>query len=312
MESYRITSRDEQEFLAKYDIGMFERPSVAVDMAVFSVLGLTGDKESVRNTENYRKLPEKKLKLLLIRRASYPYKDCWALPGGFCTKGENVSETAYRELKEETNVESAYLNPVGIFGEEGRDPRGWIISNLYLALMDGGICKLRAGSDAWEARWFQIVFSEKEIGRDIQENSATIEREYTLQLLCEDGDSAPIRLEAVVCERKCFQNYHETTEYKIIKNTGFGFDHAKLITCAILRLRESVEKDGRIVFDLLPETFTLTQLQKTFEIILDKKLLTANFRRKMADYCIETEQSVEGAGHRPAKLFKRNLEAFYR
>lgn len=312
MERYRITSRDEKDFLAQYNIEAYERPSIAVDMAVFSILGIEGNGEPMRNAENYRKLPEKKLKLLLIKRGSYPYKDCWALPGGFCRKGENVSETAYRELKEETNVSSAFLKSIGIFGEEGRDPRGWIISNLYLALMDGDTCKLRAGSDAWEARWFQVTVSQKEIKRDIQENSVTIVKEYTLQLLCEDEDREPIQLDAVIREEKQFQNYHETVEYEIVKSTGFGFDHAKLITCAILKLRESVEEDGRIVFDLLPETFTLTQLQRVFEIILDRKLLVANFRRKMADYCVETEQIVEGAGHRPAKLFKRNLETFYR
>lgn len=312
MERYKITSRDEKDFLAQYNIEAYERPSIAVDMAVFSILGIEGNGEPMRNAENYRKLPEKKLKLLLIKRGSYPYKDCWALPGGFCRKGENVSETAYRELKEETNVSSAFLKPIGIFGEEGRDPRGWIISNLYLALVDGDTCKLRAGSDAWEARWFQVTVSQKEIKRDIQENSATIVKEYTLQLLCEDEDREPIQLDAVIREEKQFQNYHETVEYEIVKSTGFGFDHAKLITCAILKLRESVEEDGRIVFDLLPETFTLTQLQRVFEIILDRKLLVANFRRKMADYCVETEQIVEGAGHRPAKLFKRNLETFYR
>lgn len=312
MERYKITSKDEEDFLAQYDIEKYERPSIAVDMAVFSILGMGGTEEAMRSAGNYRKLPEKKLKVLLIRRGSYPYKNCWALPGGFCRRGENVSETAYRELKEETNVSSAFLKPIGIFGEEGRDPRGWIISNLYLALMDGEICKLRAGSDAWEARWFQVTVSQKEIKRDIQENSATIIKEYTLQLLCEDGDREPIQLDAVIREEKQFQNYHETIEYEIVKNTGFGFDHAKLITCAILKLRESVEEDGRIVFDLLPETFTLTQLQRVFEIILDRKLLVANFRRKMADYCVETEQIVEGAGHRPAKLFKRNLETFYR
>lgn len=312
MENYEITSKEEKEFLKQYDIAKFERPSIAVDMAVFSILGMSNAEDAVRHTDNYRKLPEKKLKLLLIKRASYPYKDCWALPGGFCQKDENVSETAYRELKEETNVESAYLKPIGIFGEKGRDPRGWIISNLYLALMDGGNCVLRAGSDAWEARWFEVNFSQKEIKRDVEENFATIENEYSLELKCEDKDTEQIQISAVILEKKSYQNYHEIVEYQIMRNEGFAFDHAKLIVCAVLNLRNLVEKDGRIVFDLLPETFTLTQLQKAFEIILDKKLLVANFRRKMADYCIETEQIIEGAGHRPAKLFKRNLETFYR
>lgn len=312
MEHYKTVSREEQDFFKQYDITKFERPSIAVDMAVFSILGMTGDEARIRDAENYRKLPEKRLKILLIKRASYPYKNCWALPGGFCRKGENVIETAYRELKEETNVESAYLKPIGIFGEEGRDPRGWIISNLHLALMDGEACKLRGGSDAWEARWFEVIFSQRVIRREIGENFAVMENEYDLQLTCQDVDAEPIKLGAVIREKKHFQNYHESVEYRVIKNAGFAFDHAKLIAYAILNLRNLVEEDGRIVFDLLPEVFTLTQLQRVFEIILGRKLLTANFRRKMADYCIETEQIIEGTGHRPAKLFKRNLQTFYR
>ena len=46
--------------------------------------------------------------------------------------------------------------------------------------------------------------------------------------------------------------------------------------------------------------------------MLDKPLLAANFRRKVNDYVVETEQIVEGAGHRPAKLFKRNVGEFYK
>ena len=63
--------------------------------------------------------------------------------------------------------------------------------------------------------------------------------------------------------------------------------------------------------DLLPERCTLYSLQEAHEIILDEKLLTPNFRRKMAPLVIETDEMVTGPGHRPAKLFRRNLEAFY-
>ena len=80
---------------------------------------------------------------------------------------------------------------------------------------------------------------------------------------------------------------------------------------SILYLQKTVENDFKMGFDLMPETFTLTQLQNAFELILGKKLLAANFRRKVNDYVIETDQIIEGAGHRPAKLFKRNVKAFY-
>ena len=50
----------------------------------------------------------------------------------------------------------------------------------------------------------------------------------------------------------------------------------------------------------MPEKFTLYQLQEVHEIILDRK-----------PFVTETDESAAGAGHRPAKLFRRNLEAFY-
>ena len=118
MNNYKMSS-EEKEFLKQYDITQFERPSVATDIAIFSIL-----QEGVN--ENFRKLPKKSLKLLLIKRANYPYKDCWALPGGFCRSDEDVYKTAKRELFEETNVENAYLQLSGIFGEIGN-----IYSSVY-------------------------------------------------------------------------------------------------------------------------------------------------------------------------------------
>ena len=109
-------SREEKEYLARYSITEYERPSIAADMAVFTIMG-NQEKGTVRDKENYRKRPEKKLKILLIKRGSYPYKDQWALPGGFCQKGEDVLEAARRELFEETQVKDAYLNLAGVFGE---------------------------------------------------------------------------------------------------------------------------------------------------------------------------------------------------
>lgn len=296
-------SQEEKEYLKQYDITKFDRPSVAADMAVFTVMGDTKE-EVVRDKGNYRKLPEKKLKLLLIKRGSYPYKDRWALPGGFCRKGEEVSDTAKRELFEETQVGDAYLQLAGVFGEVGRDPRGWIISHTFLALFDGRKCRLRAGSDAWDARWFDVELVQEQIEEQLKKAI------YRLVLTNNDEDEQ-IRLEAVISQEKSFLQFQVNTDYRIETEEGFAFDHAKLITYALLHLRKQAETDGRIVFDLMPEYFTLTELQNACEIILGKELLAANFRRKMADYVVETDKMSEGAGHRPAKLFKRNLQSIF-
>ena len=296
-------SQEEKEYLKQYDITKFDRPSVAADMAVFTVMGDTKE-EVVRDKGNYRKLPEKKLKLLLIKRGSYPYKDRWALPGGFCRKGEEVSDTAKRELFEETQVGDAYLQLAGVFGEVGRDPRGWIISHTFLALFDGRKCRLRAGSDAWDARWFDVELVQEQIEEQLKKAI------YRLVLTNNDEDEQ-IRLEAVISQEKSFLQFQVNTDYRIETEEGFAFDHAKLITYALLHLRKQAETDGRIVFDLMPEYFTLTELQNACEIILGKELLAANFRRKMADYVVETDKMSEGAGHRPAKLFRRNMQSIF-
>lgn len=302
-------SREEKEYLERYDITEFERPSIAADIAVFTVMGNRRE-ETVRDKENYRKRPEKKLKILLIKRASYPYKNQWALPGGFCRAGEDVCDTARRELFEETRVKDAYLNLAGIFGESGRDPRGWIISNTFLALFDAEKYQLRAGSDAWDAKWFEVEF-EKEEETEKQEGD-TLERKtaYRLNLINRE-DKEPILLQAVIRVDKRLRRFKVETAYTVEKEQGFAFDHAKIIAYALLYLRKQVETDGRIVFDLMPEYFPLADLQTAFEIILDKELLTANFRRKMADYVVETDKMIEGAGHRPAKLFQRNLRSVF-
>lgn len=84
-------------------------------------------------------------------------------------------------------------------------------------------------------------------------------------------------------------------------------DYAKIIAYAINTLRENLNY-SMLAFELLPEYFTLTDLQTVYEKILGKELLTANFRRKIADYVVETDEKVEGVGHRPSKLFKRNMD----
>lgn len=302
-------TQEEKEYLAQYDITKFDRPSIAADMAVFSVMGSRAE-ETVRDSGNYRKLPEKKLKILLVERASHPCKGCWALPGGFCRKGEEVSDAARRELLEETQVTDAYLQLIGVFGEEGRDPRGWIISHTFLALIDGEKYRVRAGSDAWDARWFEVGFEKEKTIEEQDKDSVLKKTTYRLRLTNNDKEE-PIVLQAVIREEKSRRNFQVKTDYYIEEEEGFAFDHAKLIVYSLLNLRQQTEADGRIVFDLMPEYFTLTELQNVSEIILGKELLTANFRRKTADYVEETNRMVTGAGHRPAKLFKRSIRSVF-
>jgi len=56
----------------------------------------------------------------------------------------------------------------------------------------------------------------------------------------------------------------------------------------------------------MPELFTLTELQKVYEIIQGKELLAAAFRRKISNMVVETKEFTKDVGHRPSKLFRYN------
>lgn len=294
---------EEKAFLDKYDITKYDRPSIATDIGIFTIMQEDGERD------DYRKLPDKHLRLLMIKRNNMPFENHWALPGGFLRKGETVYEAARRELKEETGAEHSYLEMCDTFSEQDRDPRGWIISQAFMALINGedtGIANsIKAGGDAKDAKWFNVSLETQSKDKKAIQQSVLCDTIYRLTLT---GDET---LTALVKEHKEYKDYHEMVHYQLIESNGLAFDHGKIITCIINKLRKKVETDGRIIFDLMPEYFTFTDVQSAFEIVLNKEMITPNFRRRMAAYVKETEKRVFNGGHRPSKLLKRNVSAFY-
>ena len=86
-------------------------------------------------------------------------------------------------------------------------------------------------------------------------------------------------------------------------NNGLSFDNPLVIITGIERLKNKLDYTD-IVFNMMPEYFTLGELQKVYEVILGKKLLDPAFRRVIKDKVIETDKYKTGEGHRPSKLFK--------
>ena len=94
--------------------------------------------------------------VLLIKRKKEPYKDFWALPGGFLEIEETPVEGARRELIEETNLEINVLKEVGTFGELDRDPRGRTITIVFYTFINDHQNLAKAKSDAAEVKWFSV------------------------------------------------------------------------------------------------------------------------------------------------------------
>lgn len=127
----------EAEAIARYRSRNYPKPALTADIVVFA-------KE------------DDSLRVLLIRRKGHPFIGKLALPGGFANENEPVENTAARELEEETGVKGVPMKLVDIFSRPGRDPRGWVVSAAFVAIVDAKKIHVQAGDDAAEALWYEV------------------------------------------------------------------------------------------------------------------------------------------------------------
>lgn len=97
------------------------------------------------------------LHVLLVKRGTEPNRGSWLLPGGHCEPGQTVEQNASRELREETGlvVMPWELAQAGVYSEPDRDPRGWYVSVLHVAVVMG-MPEVLGADDAQEARWYRV------------------------------------------------------------------------------------------------------------------------------------------------------------
>lgn len=219
--------------MSKYDATAYERPSVAVDLLIFTI-------------------EDERLKCLMIRRKEEPFADMLALPGVFVGIEETLEEAAQRGIREEAGLENIYFEQLYTFGGVRRDPRMRVISVSYMALVDRGMLAFKAGERTTQACLVDVE-----------------------ELLHAEGE----------------------------EQIPVAFDHKDIIGYARWRLQNKVEYTS-IAFHLVPEEFTLPELQKVYEILLGKNLYKANFRKKISDRIEETGKMTEGDAHRPSKLYR--------
>lgn len=207
----------------------FERPGLTVDGVIYGL-----------------DLDEATLKVVLVERDVEPFEGIWALPGGFVRKGESLEQAALREVREETGITDVFLEQLYTFGNPKRDPRGWVVSVAYYALVAPDQHHLLATTDARRAEWFPIN-----------------------------------------------------------KLPELAFDHKEILETALQRLRGKLSY-APIGFELLPDKFSIRQLQTLYEIVLGQKLDNRNFRKKIfsLDVLKELNEIQQGVAHRAARLYK--------
>ncbi|MGD8189294.1 NUDIX domain-containing protein [Brevibacillus ginsengisoli] len=140
-----------------------------VDICVFTIL--SEQKKTITKS-----LPHKELHIMLIERKKPPWEGKWALPGGFTRENETLEHTAFRELREETNIgENVHMEQLGAYYRPGRDPRGWMPTVVFVALVDESrLAHRKAMDDAADVCLFpvtkalkmELAFDHREILQD--------------------------------------------------------------------------------------------------------------------------------------------------
>ncbi|MBS1991928.1 MAG: NUDIX hydrolase [Cyanobacteria bacterium SZAS LIN-3] len=189
---------------------------------------------------------EAQLEILLVKRKHDPYKNLWALPGGFLDEQDTtVEQAAARELLEETNVGNVYLEQLFTFGDKGRDPRGRVVTVSYLALLRQDDLELKASSDASGVAWWPVMDLPK-----------------------------------------------------------LAFDHRRIVEYAHQRIKYKIEYSAA-AFSLLPEKFTLRDLQSVYEAVLGRTIDNRNFRKRFLKLGVlkELDETSQQGSFRPARLY---------
>jgi 8-oxo-dGTP diphosphatase len=216
------------------DLDKYAKPSVAVDLAIMTVA-------------------DGQLKVLLVDR---PEDDVpgWAMPGGFVRVDQSLDQTVERVLAEKVGVQNVHFEQLASYGKIGRDPRGRVISIVYLALCPAAVLAdqpLATLHVAWQG---------------------------------EAGGSAQVSHDG--------------------RNLTLAFDHAEILGDVVKRLRGKLDYSP-IGYALLPDRFTLREVQEVHEAIMGREFKKPPFRRKLLDrgMIIPTGEFETGGAYRPAELY---------
>lgn len=199
----------------------------------------------------------------------------WMLPGGYIRKDESITEAAAQILKNRTGLDKMFFQQFGVFGDLERSGESIIGEFVHSMNLD------RQTFD-WHLQRFITIgyFSLVEFEKVEPSPDA-----FSLSCKWFELDQLPPLL----------------------------FDHHQLIVDALTSMRHQLNHQP-IGFNLLPETFTLKDLQLIYETILNRKLDRANFNRKMLSLGIldKKEKLFMGGAHRAPFLYSFKEEAYFK
>lgn len=199
--------------------------------------------------------------------------DKWALPGGFVGVQEDVDLASSRVLKERTGVDQVYLQQFHLFGSTRRDSKAHVDELIANGVIDS------EGLDWFSQRFVTVGYY------------ALIDFVKATPV----PDSISDRCEWVPLEQV----------------PALILDHREILDRALEALRKEI-RYVPIGINLLPQKFTMPELQTLYETILNRRLDRRNFQRKMLgfDFLVRHEKRQSGGAHRAPYLYSFDREKY--
>lgn len=206
------------------DFNSYLKPSVTVDGVV-----LTTD---IQEPDNNRRSSMRKLQVLLVKRPIEPYKDMWALPGGFMSVDKTLETTLKEKLSIKTNISNVYTEQLHVYDAVERDPRGRVLTVVYLVACSKDKFNTVVPQEGSELAWFWV---------DLASGN--------LKLTRADNQSKAIGADS----------------FKL------AFDHEEIIIDAIGRMA-NLSATSNCALNLLPSEFTIRECQDVYEQLAGKTI----------------------------------------
>ncbi|SKC09428.1 ADP-ribose pyrophosphatase YjhB, NUDIX family [Dyadobacter psychrophilus] len=201
--------------------------------------------------------------------------DFWALPGGFVSQDEDIDTAANRILQQRTGISEIYLDQFYIFGKAARN--SLLFMNKLIELNPQLLSE--NGQHGKEFDWFTRRF-------------------------VSIGYYALVDLNKVVPEKTDLDS--SIGWYNIKELPEMIIDHNEIVEKALTALRFNLD-EKLIAFNLLPETFTMKDVQELYETIYDKPFARNNFQKKILDLNVleRLEKKFTGAANKAPYLYRR-------
>lgn len=211
---------------------------------------------------------EKELKVLIAKKKIGV--GIWNLPGGYIMKTEGIDKAASRILKERTSLENIYLEQFRVFGDENR-----IVDSKFRDLL---LTELSQKYNITDAEWI------------------------TSRFVC-IGFYALVEISKVTPQVGELDEYLEWRSIKDIPE--MIHDHNEILKYALEALRQNLDQK-LIGFNLLPETFTMREVQELYEAVYDKQFAMNNFQKKILELNVleRLEKKFTGAQNKAPYLYK--------